>query len=116
MEMYPFKPENLDTSFYVKKSTHPHTFVRAKYIIEHYVEIAKVNGAMIDFKDTTNNVSVICNEFFKDSNIFKDFITGLTDNFDEINIYQSELYKAQKTSSFCIRKKVELFRFIAKDN
>lgn len=110
-EMFPFKPENPNTSFYTKKSTHPHTFVRAKYIMEHYVRIAKANGALIDFKDTANNVSVICNEFFKDSNIFIDFTTGIQNNFNEINSYITELDMAQKKSLFCIRHKINLFGF-----
>lgn len=110
-EMYPFKPENIDTSFYTKKSTHPHTFIRTKYIIEHYVRIAKANGVVIDFSDTARNVSIMCNEFLKDSNIFNDFITGQQDNFDEINSYVNELDTAQKASPFCIRHKIKLFGF-----
>lgn len=111
-EMYPFKPENLNTEFYLKKSTHPHTFVRAKYIIEHYVRIAKANGAKIDFKDTANNVSIICNEFFKESNIFIDFKNGILNNFKEIDSYVNELDKVQKASPLCIRHKIKLFGFI----
>lgn len=114
-ELYPFKPEGIDTSFYTKKSTHPHTFTRAIYIIEHYVRIAKANGVTIDFQDTVTNVTVICNEFFKDSEIFKDFINDVNYNLDEIKGYQLELDLAQMSSSFCIRHKINLFGFRTKN-
>ena len=110
-EIYPFQPDNLDTEFYTKKHSHPHTYVRAKYIIEHYVGVAKANGVEIDFGDTTRNVTIICNEFFKDSGIFKGFIKGMQDNFVEINSYSLDLYLGQKENKNCIKHKIGLFGF-----
>ncbi|MFC4220352.1 hypothetical protein [Flagellimonas marina] len=109
--IYPFQPDKVNTDFYTKRHSHPHTYVRAKYIIEHYVGVAKANGVQIDFGDTTRNVTVICNEFFKDSGIFRDFIKGFQDNFDEINRYSLELYLGQKQNHSCIKHKIGLFGF-----
>lgn len=52
-----------DTSFYTKERTHPHTFVRLYYVINHYVRNAKANNVKIDFQDTFNSVVVLCGEF-----------------------------------------------------
>ncbi|MBO0356172.1 MULTISPECIES: hypothetical protein [Flagellimonas] len=110
-KIYPFQPENLDTDFYTREKSHPHTLVRAKYIIEHYVNVAKANGVKIDFGDTTRNVTIICNEFFKDSGLFKNFIEGFQNHFDEINAYALDLYIGQRNNSNCIKHKIKLFGF-----
>ena len=110
-KIYPFQPQNLDTDFYTRKKSHPHTLVRAKYIIEHYVGIAKANGVKIDFGDTTSNITIICNEFFKDSGVFKDFILGFQNHFDEINAYSLDLFIGQRDNKNCIKHKIELFGF-----
>lgn len=110
-KIYPYEIEELTTDFYTREKSHPHTLIRVKYIIEHYVRIAKANGVNIDFKDTTSNVTVICNEFFKDSGIFGDFIKGFQDNFDEINKYTLDLYIGQRDNKNCIKHKIDLFGF-----
>ncbi len=110
-QLFPYPPDIVDTTFYTKEKSHPHTYVRAKYIIEHYIRIAKANGVLIDFSDTASNISVICNEFFKDSSIFKNFISGMNDNFDEINKYVFELHLAQQQNTSCINHKINLFGF-----
>jgi hypothetical protein len=113
-QFFPYPPDIVDTSFYTKEKTHPHTYVRAKYMIEHYVRIAKANGVSIDFADTVSNITIICNEFFKDSDIFKNFINGMQDNFDEISKYIFELHAAQKHNTSCINHKINLFGFTTK--
>ncbi|WP_299128741.1 hypothetical protein [uncultured Winogradskyella sp.] len=110
-KIYPFEPESLSTDFYTKEKSHPHTFVRAKYIIEHYVRIAKSNGVKIDYGDTTRNITVICNEFFRESGIFKNFIVGMDKNFDEINAYTSELNAGMENNKNCIKHHIALFGF-----
>lgn len=110
-KIYPYQIENINTNFYTREMSHPHTYVRAKYIIEHYVRIAKVNGVKIDFADTALNVTVICNEFFKESGIFSEFIKGIQDNFDEINDYTFDLHIGQKNNKNCIKHKINLFGF-----
>ncbi|TPG45333.1 hypothetical protein [Flavobacterium pectinovorum] len=103
------KLEDTSTTFYTKASTHPHTYVRLYYVINHYVKNAKANGVKIDFQDTFNSVNVLCNEFFNGTDILKDFITGIKNHFDEIRKYEMELYQASLNSPFCIRHKVKLF-------
>ena len=110
-QFFPFPPENIDTSFYTREHSHPHTYIRSKYIIEHYVRIAKANGVQIDFGDTVRNITVICDEFFKDSDIFKNFIKGMQDNFDRINKYTLDLHIGQKKNQSCIKHKINLFGF-----
>lgn len=110
-QFFPFPPNNIDTTFYTREHSHPHTYIRAKYIIEHYVRIAKANSVEIDFGDTVSNITVICDEFFKGSNVFKKFIIGMQDNFDEINSYTLDLHLGQKNNQSCIKHKINLFGF-----
>ena len=110
-QLFPFPLDNIDTTFYTREHSHPHTFIRSKYIIEHYVRISKANGVQIDFEDTITNITVICNEFFKDSNIFEIFLIGMQDNFNEINSYTLDLHLGQKNNKSCVKHKINLFGF-----
>jgi hypothetical protein len=110
-QFFPFPPANIDTTFYTRDHSHPHTFIRSKYIIEHYVRIAKANGVQIDYGDTVSNITFICDEFFKDSNIFKNFLSGMKDNFVKINSYTHDLHLGQKNNLSCIKHKINLFGF-----
>lgn len=99
-----------DTSFYTKERTHPHTFVRLYYVINHYVRNAKANNVKIDFQDTFNSVVVLCGEFFEETDIFKSFIKGMQNHFDEIRDYDFELYRGALEAKSCIRHKARLFK------
>lgn len=105
------KIKEIDTDFYTKAKTHPHTYVRITYVISHYVRNAKANGVNMDLQDTLNSIGVLCNEFFTGTDIFTNFMAGMYKHRDEINQYDFELYLAAKENISCIQHKMHLFGF-----
>ena len=108
-----FDDDKLDLDkmkFYLRKKTHPHTFVRLNYVIKQFIHTAKSNFSTIDLQDTISNVSKICHEYFRQTSIFTEFATNFNNNFREIEQYNFELNMASQKMKNLIRHKEELFK------
>lgn len=95
--------------FYLEQKTHPLSLIRISYIIQHYQNVAQVNGFEIKIRDLLKETFLISEIFFNSNSFVKNCLDVLDENLNSINSYISYLFDEAIKKDYLVMQKHNLF-------